>query len=63
MLKSDLFYGSDKTGNDKKQDAPVIKPPLNAVPFSDEWLAAFEAAGEVILLLLLLFVLFHKAED
>ncbi|XVF47093.1 hypothetical protein PTKIN_Ptkin03bG0081600 [Pterospermum kingtungense] len=37
----------EKTG--KKQDAPVVKPPLNAVPFSDEWLAAFEAAGEEIL--------------
>lgn len=45
MLKSDLFYGSEKT--EKIQDAPVIKPPLNAAPFSDEWLAAFEAAGEV----------------
>ncbi|XWS71342.1 hypothetical protein CRYUN_Cryun03dG0130000 [Craigia yunnanensis] len=48
----------EKTGNDKKQDAPVVKPPLNAVPFSDEWLAAFEAAGEVILL-----ILCNEAED
>ncbi|KAK9279236.1 hypothetical protein L1049_012914 [Liquidambar formosana] len=38
-----------KSGNDVKQDAPVIKPPLNVVPFSDEWLAAIEAAGEDIL--------------
>lgn len=35
------------SGIDKKQDILVIKPPLNATPFSDEWLAAFEAAGEV----------------
>ncbi|TYH09912.1 hypothetical protein ES288_A07G135200v1 [Gossypium darwinii] len=34
---------------DTKQVAPVVKPPLNAVPFSDEWLAAFEAAGEEVL--------------
>lgn len=27
----------------------MIKPPPHAVPFSDEWLAAFEAAGEVML--------------
>ncbi|XP_050210344.1 uncharacterized protein LOC126660725 isoform X2 [Mercurialis annua] len=38
-----------KSGEDKKQDTLVIKPPSNAVPFSDEWLAAFEAAGEEIL--------------
>ncbi|XP_048323753.2 uncharacterized protein LOC107411275 isoform X2 [Ziziphus jujuba] len=38
-----------KSGNDKKQDSRLIKPPSNAVPFSDEWLAAFEAAGEEIL--------------
>ncbi|XWS73753.1 hypothetical protein CRYUN_Cryun02cG0155600 [Craigia yunnanensis] len=41
----------EKIGNNKKQDAPVLKPPLNAVPFSDEWLAAFEDAGEEILTL------------
>ncbi|XP_021279293.1 uncharacterized protein LOC110412953 isoform X2 [Herrania umbratica] len=40
---------NEKTGDDKKQDAPIVKPPLNAVPSSDEWLAAFEAAGEEIL--------------
>ncbi|KAL1161437.1 hypothetical protein V6Z11_A07G133900 [Gossypium hirsutum] len=34
---------------DTKQVAPVVKPPLNAVPFSDEWLAAFEVAGEEVL--------------
>ena len=61
MLKSDLFYGSENTGDDKKQDAPVVKSLLNAVPFSDEWLAAIEASGEVILLNF--FILFHEAED
>ncbi|XP_022752469.1 uncharacterized protein LOC111301222 isoform X2 [Durio zibethinus] len=39
----------EKTGDDKKQNAPVVKPPPNVVPFSDEWLAAIEAAGEEIL--------------
>ncbi|KAJ0084261.1 hypothetical protein Patl1_30785 [Pistacia atlantica] len=39
----------NKSGNDKKQDNLVIKPPPHAIPFSDEWLAAFEAAGEEIL--------------
>ncbi|KAI9196022.1 hypothetical protein LWI28_020326 [Acer negundo] len=35
------------SGNNKKKNDLVIKPPPYAVPFSDEWLAAFEAAGEV----------------
>lgn len=35
-----------------KRDAPVKKPPLGAVPFSDEWLTAIEAAGEVLWILL-----------
>ncbi|KAM6578778.1 hypothetical protein CsatB_030615 [Cannabis sativa] len=38
-----------ESGINKKQDVLVIKPPPNATPFSDEWLAAFEAAGEEIL--------------
>ena len=29
------------------RDAPVIKPPLGAVPYPDEWLSAIEAAGEL----------------
>ncbi|XP_059429753.1 uncharacterized protein LOC132163471 [Corylus avellana] len=33
----------------EKEEALVVKPPPHAVPFSDEWLAAFEAAGEEIL--------------
>ncbi|KAL2984063.1 hypothetical protein AAZX31_12G069600 [Glycine max] len=32
-----------------KQEVPTVKPPPNAAPFSDEWLAAIEAAGEEIL--------------
>ncbi|GMG98820.1 hypothetical protein Nepgr_000660 [Nepenthes gracilis] len=35
----------------KNQEGVVIKVPPNAVPFSDEWLAAIEAAGEEILTL------------
>ncbi|CAL9244336.1 unnamed protein product [Arabidopsis halleri] len=35
---------------EKKPDPITVKPP-NAVPFSDEWLAAIEAAGEEILTL------------
>ncbi|GLT60985.1 hypothetical protein SLA2020_337220 [Shorea laevis] len=35
--------------HDTKQVNLVVKPPPTAVPFSDEWLAAFEAAGEDIL--------------
>lgn len=38
-----------KSGDGGKQNNLVIKPPINAVPFSDEWLAAMEAAGEDIL--------------
>ncbi|KAH9700869.1 hypothetical protein KPL71_024811 [Citrus sinensis] len=38
-----------KTEIDEKQDNLVIKPPPHAAPFSDEWLAAFETAGEEIL--------------
>ncbi|KAK3018812.1 hypothetical protein RJ639_003044 [Escallonia herrerae] len=35
--------------NGMKQDDHVKRPPPNAIPFSDEWLAAIEAAGEDIL--------------
>ncbi|KAK2975380.1 hypothetical protein RJ640_012391 [Escallonia rubra] len=35
--------------NGMKQDNHVKRPPPNAIPFSDEWLAAIEAAGEDIL--------------
>ncbi|XP_010535574.1 PREDICTED: uncharacterized protein LOC104810833 isoform X2 [Tarenaya hassleriana] len=36
---------------EKRPDPLVVKPPPNAVPFSDEWLAAIEAAGEEVLTL------------
>ncbi|XP_038706496.1 uncharacterized protein LOC120002020 isoform X2 [Tripterygium wilfordii] len=37
-----------ESDNEKKTDVLLMKPPPDAVPFSDEWLAAFEAAGEEI---------------
>uniref|UniRef100_A0A7N0SVH9 Uncharacterized protein n=1 Tax=Kalanchoe fedtschenkoi TaxID=63787 RepID=A0A7N0SVH9_KALFE len=39
------------TRRSSKSTGLVIKPPPNAVPFSEEWLAAMEAAGEDILTL------------
>ncbi|PSR86626.1 Serine-rich adhesin for platelets like [Actinidia chinensis var. chinensis] len=38
-----------KSEDHGKQNSLIIKPPIYAVPFSDEWLAAMEAAGEEIL--------------
>ncbi|KAK9126840.1 hypothetical protein Scep_015686 [Stephania cephalantha] len=38
-----------KSLDDVKPDGRAMKPKLNAVPFSEEWLAALEAAGEDIL--------------
>ncbi|XP_054814798.1 uncharacterized protein LOC129315239 isoform X2 [Prosopis cineraria] len=38
-----------KSGNKRKQNVPTVIPPPNATPFSDEWLAVMEAAGEGIL--------------
>ncbi|CAI8616492.1 unnamed protein product [Vicia faba] len=32
-----------------KQEVPIVAPPLNVAPFTEEWLAAIEAAGENIL--------------
>ncbi|KVI07910.1 hypothetical protein Ccrd_013727 [Cynara cardunculus var. scolymus] len=52
---SDLKHNKDATvltkrsNNIKKQDNSLVIHPPNAVPFSDEWLAAIEAAGEEIL--------------
>lgn len=48
MLTLPVSYVRGKTEIDEKQDNLVIKPPPYAAPFSDEWLAAFETAGEVI---------------
>ncbi|XP_010443806.1 PREDICTED: uncharacterized protein LOC104726612 [Camelina sativa] len=54
-LESKTSEGNDKripldAKLEKKPDPIIVKPP-NAVPFSDEWLAAIEAAGEEILTL------------
>lgn len=38
---------SEKISTKSTQEVPTVKPPPNAAPFSDEWLAAIEAAGEV----------------
>ncbi|RDX63613.1 hypothetical protein CR513_57935, partial [Mucuna pruriens] len=38
-----------KSVTESNQEVPTVKPPPNAAPFSDEWLAAIEAAGEEIL--------------
>ncbi|KAL1208575.1 hypothetical protein V5N11_008052 [Cardamine amara subsp. amara] len=56
--ESSSSCASASEGNDKmilldakleKKPDPIVVKPLNAVPFSDEWLAAIEAAGEEIL--------------
>ncbi|XP_019454003.1 PREDICTED: uncharacterized protein LOC109355347 isoform X2 [Lupinus angustifolius] len=39
----------EKSETNNKQEVPTLKPPPNVAPFSDEWLAAIEAAGEEIL--------------
>lgn len=41
-----IHYFNRDAKSEKKPDPIIVKPP-NAVPFSDEWLAAIEAAGEV----------------
>ncbi|KAI9077091.1 hypothetical protein K1719_040913 [Acacia pycnantha] len=45
---AELFHVK-KSGTKRKQDVPTVIPPPNVAPFSDEWLAAMEAAGEEIL--------------
>ncbi|XP_058729862.1 uncharacterized protein LOC131601945 [Vicia villosa] len=42
-----IHLGIDATKT--KQEVPIVAPPLNVVPFTEEWLAAIEAAGEEIL--------------
>ncbi|PNY03653.1 hypothetical protein L195_g000060 [Trifolium pratense] len=39
----------EKTATKSKQEVPIVKPPPNVAPFTEEWLAAIEAAGEEIL--------------
>ncbi|KAI4322215.1 hypothetical protein L6164_021927 [Bauhinia variegata] len=46
---SSEMINPNKSRTKNKQDAPTIKLPPNSAPFSDEWLAALEAAGEEIL--------------
>ncbi|CAI9770845.1 unnamed protein product [Fraxinus pennsylvanica] len=43
------FAPINKFGDGLKKKSRTFVPPQNAVPFSDEWLAAIEAAGEDIL--------------
>lgn len=42
-----LSFGSRKESERGTKPNSLIIPPPDAVPFSDEWLAAIEAAGEV----------------
>ncbi|KAL3530623.1 hypothetical protein ACH5RR_009945 [Cinchona calisaya] len=44
-----LRIGSNNSVSTSNETNLMILPPRNAVPFSDEWLAAIEAAGEEIL--------------
>lgn len=39
--------GSEKVATKSKLEVPIVKPPPNVAPFTEEWLAAIEAAGEV----------------
>ncbi|XP_010244997.1 PREDICTED: uncharacterized protein LOC104588669 isoform X2 [Nelumbo nucifera] len=45
----DAMMPPNKTMEELKEDSLTLKYQMNAVPFSDEWLAAIEAAGEDIL--------------
>lgn len=47
FLDKIMFY-REECKDSQKQNGLLIKPPKYAPPFSDEWLAAIEAAGEVI---------------
>ncbi|KAJ9542757.1 hypothetical protein OSB04_029263 [Centaurea solstitialis] len=49
-----------KSNNIKKQDNSLAIHLPNAVPFSDEWLAAIEAAGEVILIQQVIHMISYK---
>lgn len=48
IFKMHFVDGSKNTESCLKKGNLLILPPRDAVPFSDEWLAAMEAAGEVI---------------
>lgn len=50
LFDSNLFFVCSKKKNaddDSRQDHISIDYRVNAVPFSDEWVAALEAVGEV----------------
>ncbi|CAJ1979367.1 unnamed protein product [Sphenostylis stenocarpa] len=55
--KGDIYFAEDsdkinhlqESSNESEKEVPTVKPPPNAAPFSDEWLAAIEAAGEEML--------------
>jgi len=42
-----FLNGRQESATKSKLEVPTLKPPPNAAPFSEEWLAAIEAAGEV----------------
>ncbi|KAL5056019.1 hypothetical protein RYX36_036701 [Vicia faba] len=44
-----IHLGSEIDATKTKQEVPIVAPPLNVAPFTEEWLAAIEAAGENIL--------------
>ncbi|EYU36219.1 hypothetical protein MIMGU_mgv1a017462mg [Erythranthe guttata] len=48
MLHCNCLPDSNELGVGLNERSSLLVPPQNAVPFSDEWLAAIEAAGEVI---------------
>lgn len=48
IAKMPFVDGSKDAESCLKKANLLILPPRDAVPFSDEWLAAMEAAGEVI---------------
>ncbi|MED6207457.1 hypothetical protein PIB30_036039 [Stylosanthes scabra] len=47
--ESSKITHDEKSAMKSKLEVPSVKIPPNVVPFSDEWLAAIEAAGEEIL--------------
>lgn len=46
-MNVNFVSGSEIDATKTKQEVPIAKPPLNVAPFTEEWLAAIEAAGEV----------------
>lgn len=46
-MQINILNGRQESATKSKREVPTLKPPPNAAPFSEEWLAAIEAAGEV----------------